>query len=96
MSPCARNQPEQTQSSEASADLSNPNSIELYKTLEQHLSPRQVEILVMMLQGQSRSEIAAQLNLSVRTIDAVRARLMDRLKAKNNADLVLKVFALVM
>lgn len=62
--------------------------------LSQYFSPRQTQILLLMMQGTSRSEIASTLNLSARTIDTVRARMMLKLNAKSNTDLVLKAFAL--
>lgn len=70
-------------------------SDELCKVLRQHFSPRQIQILMLMMQGQSRSKIATQLNLSVRTIDTVRARILIKLNAKTNSDLALKAFALL-
>ncbi|MDH4396608.1 MAG: helix-turn-helix transcriptional regulator [Limnobacter sp.] len=70
-------------------------SEELCKVLRQHFSPRQIQILMLMMQGQSRSKIATQLNLSVRTVDSVRTRLMVKLNAKTNSDLALKAFALL-
>jgi DNA-binding NarL/FixJ family response regulator len=70
-------------------------SDELCNALRQHFSPRQIQILMLMMQGHSRSNIATQLNLSVRTIDTVRTRLMIKLNAKTNSDLALKAFALL-
>ena len=89
------NQQSNTHSPEFSQLFSHADSGEICNALGQHLSPRQTEILLLMMQGHSRSKIAAQLNLSVRTVDTVRARMMIKLNAKTNADLVLKVFALL-
>jgi DNA-binding CsgD family transcriptional regulator len=66
----------------------------LADSLHHHLSPRQVEVLLLMLQGLSRSEIARQLNLSARTVDTTRARMMAKLNAKTNTELALKAFSL--
>lgn len=70
------------------------SAVDLNDVLRHHLSPRQTEILLLMMQGRSRSEIAQHLNLSARTVDTVRARVMFKLHAKTNSDLVLKVMAL--
>lgn len=90
------NQPRGLTPPESLQLLNHADSEDLNKTLEQHLSPRQVEILVLMMQGYSRSKISARLNLSVRTVDTVRARILIKLNAKTNADLVLKVLDLLM
>ena len=67
---------------------------QLNDVLSHHLSPRQAEILLLMLRGFSRSEIARQLDLSARTVDTVRARMMIKLNAKSNSELALKAFSL--
>ncbi len=44
-----------------------------------HLSSREREILQLIVEGKSRSEIAAALSLSVKTVDTYRSRLLDKL-----------------
>lgn len=70
------------------------SSEKLNEALNHHLSPRQTQVLLLMLQGHSRSEIARQLNVSARTVDTTRARMMVKLKAKSNTELAIKAAAL--
>lgn len=52
------------------------------------LTPRQREILVLLAQGRSMQQIAAELFVSVKTVETHRALLMDRLNIHNLAGLV--------
>jgi DNA-binding NarL/FixJ family response regulator len=52
------------------------------------LTPRQREILQLIAEGKANKEIAADLNLSVKTVEAHRAQLMDRLGIHDVAGLV--------
>lgn len=80
--------------SELSGLTETDSSEKLNDALSHHLSPRQTEVLMLMLQGLSRAEIAKYLGLSVRTVDTVRARMMMKLNAKSNSELAMKAFAL--
>jgi DNA-binding NarL/FixJ family response regulator len=51
------------------------------------LTERQVEIVKLMAGGQSTKEIAYALNLSTKTVDAHRARIMERLQINDIANL---------
>ncbi|HAB63994.1 MAG TPA: DNA-binding response regulator [Pseudomonas sp.] len=53
------------------------------------LTPRQIEILRLIVRGVSTREIASGLGLSVKTVDAHRAQIMDRLKLRDVPSLVL-------
>lgn len=53
------------------------------------LTPRQIEILRLIVRGVSTREIARGLGLSVKTVDAHRAQIMDRLKLRDVPSLVL-------
>jgi DNA-binding NarL/FixJ family response regulator len=55
------------------------------------LSPRQLEILRMVAEGQSTKQIAFALEISVKTVETHRAHIMDRLEIRDVAGLV--VFA---
>src|SRR5262245_63826982 len=57
------------------------------------LTPRQTEVLSLLADGNSTSEIARRLNLSIKTIETHRMALMDRLGIHNLAGLIR--FALV-
>lgn len=80
--------------SELSRLTDSDSSERLNDALNHHLSPRQTQVLLLMLQGHSRSEIAKHLNVSARTVDTTRARMMVKLKAKSNTELAIKAFAL--
>lgn len=52
------------------------------------LSKREVEVVQRVAQGYSNKDIAAQLNLSVKTVETYRARAMEKLGLENRAALV--------
>jgi DNA-binding NarL/FixJ family response regulator len=52
------------------------------------LTPRELEVLQMIVDGKSNKEIAASLNLSANTIAVHRANMMDTLRIHKAADLV--------
>ena len=54
------------------------------------LSRREKEVLAYLSQGLSTSEISQLLFLSINTIQTYRKRLMEKLEAKNVAELVYK------
>jgi two-component system, LuxR family, response regulator FixJ len=58
------------------------------------LSPRQVEVMRLVADGFSNKEIAHKLNISPRTVENYRAWVMEKMGAKNLADLVRMVIAL--
>lgn len=53
------------------------------------LTPRQVEILRLIVRGVSTRDIAGGLGLSIKTVDAHRAQIMDRLNLRDVPSLVL-------
>ncbi|UPJ52792.1 response regulator transcription factor [Bradyrhizobium sp. 200] len=66
----------------------------LLKARVAELSPRQIEVMRLVADGFSNKEIAHKLNLSPRTVENYRAWMMEKMAAKNLADLVRKVIAL--
>ena len=52
------------------------------------LSERELEVLTMMASGRSLKEIAADLGINAKTVSSYRARILDKLDVKTNADLV--------
>jgi two-component system, LuxR family, response regulator FixJ len=52
------------------------------------LTPRESSVLVLLSQGQSNKHVARKLNLSPRTVEGYRARIMEKLEAKSVAELV--------
>ncbi|MCV6547146.1 MAG: response regulator [Cohaesibacter sp.] len=53
-----------------------------------HLTPRERDVLLQITQGASNKEAGQSLAISPRTIEVHRARIMEKLKARNTADLV--------
>jgi DNA-binding NarL/FixJ family response regulator len=52
------------------------------------LSTREKEVLKMVAEGASNKEIADKLNISVRTVDHHRARIIEKLNLKGTAELI--------
>jgi DNA-binding NarL/FixJ family response regulator len=52
------------------------------------LSDREIEILCMVAEGKTLAEMADSLSLSIKTVSTYRSRLMEKVNAQNNADLV--------
>ena len=60
---------------------------------EDHLTPREREVLERIALGASNKEAGRQLGISPRTIEVHRARIMEKLGARNTADLVRIVYS---
>ncbi len=58
------------------------------------LSPRQLEVMDLVVEGLSNKEIALKLHISPRTVENYRAWVMEKMGANNLADLVRKVMVL--
>jgi two-component system, NarL family, invasion response regulator UvrY len=52
------------------------------------LSPREMEVLLQLSRGMPLTSIGEALNLSVKTVSTYRGRILDKLGAQSNADLV--------
>ena len=52
------------------------------------LSARELEVLVMIAEGLSLKEVAARLDINAKTVSSYRARILDKLAMKTNAELV--------
>lgn len=63
--------------------LSHPLDKPLYETL----SDRELQVLKFIASGKTVSEIGREISLTVNTISTYRARILDKLKLKNNAEL---------
>lgn len=57
------------------------------------LTGREREVLELIVEGLSNKEAAAVLDVSTRTIEVHRARIMAKTNARNTAELVRKAFA---
>lgn len=51
------------------------------------LSPREREVLQLLIRGKTASEIATELSLSIKTVSTFRARVFEKLQVGNYADL---------
>ena len=58
-----------------------------------HLTPREHEVMDMVTNGKSNKEIANQLGVSTKTVEAHRARVMEKMEASSLAELVRMVMA---
>lgn len=58
------------------------------------LSPRQREVMALVVQGYANKEIAHRLDISSRTVENYRAWVMEKMGARNLADLVRKALVL--
>lgn len=52
------------------------------------LSPRELEIFLLLASARSVSEIAAQLELSVKTVSTYRSRILEKMALRSNAELM--------
>jgi two-component system, NarL family, invasion response regulator UvrY len=57
------------------------------KPLHEKLSEREYQILCMIATGKTGSQIAAELNLSAKTVSTYRTRILEKMELKNNAEL---------
>ena len=58
------------------------------KSPHESLSDREYQVMCMIAAGKKVKEIAESLSLSVKTISTYRARILDKMKMKSNADLI--------
>lgn len=58
-------------------------------SIEDELTPRQIEIVKLLAMGKSSKEIAYDLGLSSKTVDVHRGRIMERLELRDVASLTL-------
>jgi DNA-binding NarL/FixJ family response regulator len=68
------------------SQLSRPTTLKGDR--DEHLTPRELEILQMIVEGKSNKEIASVLELSANTIAVHRANIMDALGIHKTAELV--------
>ncbi|MES9869734.1 MAG: LuxR C-terminal-related transcriptional regulator, partial [Sedimenticola sp.] len=58
-----------------------------------HLTPRELEVMEMVTNGKSNKEIASALGVSAKTVEAHRARVMEKMEASSLAELVRMVIS---
>jgi len=67
--------------------LANRLSSDSVEPLHHLLSSREYQTLCLIASGKSLSQVALELSLSPKTVSVYRARLLEKLKLKNNAEL---------
>jgi two-component system, NarL family, invasion response regulator UvrY len=74
-----------------SSELAELMSIELThpseKMLHETLSDREFQVLIKLASGQSPTEIADELHISIKTVSTYRTRILEKMGLKSNADL---------
>ncbi len=68
-------------------ELANAITEDSERPPHEKLSDREYQTLVMIASGKNLTQIAEELKLSVKTVSVYRARLLDKMKLKNNAEL---------
>jgi DNA-binding NarL/FixJ family response regulator len=64
--------------------LDTPGDYPLHETL----SDREFQVLRMMASGKTATQVAGELSLSVKTVSTYRARILEKLRLKNNAEAI--------
>jgi DNA-binding NarL/FixJ family response regulator len=54
----------------------------------ERLSDREYQTLCLIASGKSLTQIAEELNISIKTVSVYRARLLEKMRLKNNAELI--------
>lgn len=68
-------------------ELANSVNEDFDRPAHEKLSDREYQTLCMISSGKTLTQIAEQLNLSVKTVSVYRARLLEKMKLRNNAEL---------
>jgi len=74
-------------SAEVAEELANAIGEDLDRPPHEKLSDREYQTLCMIASGRTLTQIAEQLNLSVKTVSVYRARLLEKMRLHNNAEL---------
>ena len=64
------------------------NKIFDFKSRLLKLTSREQEVMALIIAGRSNKQIATQLDVSHRTVEVHRARIMDKMKAESIAELI--------
>jgi two-component system NarL family response regulator len=67
---------------------SQSDPAQMVKTHEVPLSPRQIQILTLVSQGETYSQIAATIGITERTVKYHMAEILDRLHLQNRAQVI--------
>jgi DNA-binding NarL/FixJ family response regulator len=72
-----------------SSELQNNN---IHKAVHEKLSDREYEVFLLISKGKSVSDIAIELNLSVKTISVYRSIILKKMNLKNNSEMMYYAF----
>ncbi len=75
-------------SNELAQQLAEGLSVGYQELLHQTLSDREYQTLCLLASGKKLSEMAAIMSLSAKTVSVYRARLLDKMKLKTNAEAI--------
>lgn len=75
-------------SSELAERLATELTVDAPRALHALLSDREFEVLRLIASGQTVGDIADRMSLSVKTISTYRARILEKMRLKNNAELM--------
>jgi len=53
------------------------------------LSPREYQVMLLLVSGKTLSEIAEEMSLSVKTVSTYKTRILDKMNVRNSKDLIL-------
>jgi DNA-binding NarL/FixJ family response regulator len=67
-----------------------PNTIQTTNPVLERITPRELEVLVLIAKGYSTPDIAAQLAIAANTVESHRKKLLEKFEAKNVAELIKK------
>jgi DNA-binding NarL/FixJ family response regulator len=65
----------------------SPDRLELFKKKGARLSSREMEVLQLIAEGRANKQVAAELGISVKTVEKHRQRLMEKLNIHDTAGL---------
>ena len=74
-------------SEELGEKLASRINLQNSKSLHERLSTRETEVLLFIGEGKTTSEIATKLGISINTVATYRARILEKMNMKTNAEL---------
>ena len=63
-------------------------ALERYRQRVEELTPREREVLELLIQGMSSKQIAAALDIGIRTVDTHKARVLDKIGVESVVELL--------
>ncbi len=75
-------------SSKLAEILATDITAKVSKVLHEHLSEREFEVLLLIGKAKKITEIAETLHISVTTVSTYRSRILEKMKMKNNSELI--------